>query len=95
MEKNKTPTKCPHHNIIIIVGSGKPIYWCGLFFDEKQCIFGDDKQDAGECGHYLFPKDTPKGIIHNELMKLGFDSVSLDYREALKVGMDAVRINNK
>jgi len=42
----------------IIIGSGLPTRYCGLFFDEKECIFGYHP-DAGECSYYLFPEDTP------------------------------------
>lgn len=50
--------KCPYRDIIIEVGSGKAIYWCSLFYDERECIFQTHKHDAGECSHYLFPKST-------------------------------------
>lgn len=55
---NKNETKCPYHDIIIIIGSGLPTRYCSLFLDEKECIFGY-YPDAGECSHYLFPEDTP------------------------------------
>ncbi len=48
--------ECPFRNTIIIIGSGLPIKWCGLFHDKKECIFGDYEHDAGECSYYLFPK---------------------------------------
>lgn len=59
MTKKKDTKECPFHDTIIIIRSGKPIYWCGLFNDERQCIFGDDNHDAGECSYYLFPEDSP------------------------------------
>jgi len=51
--------ECPYRDTIIIVGSGKPIYWCALSRDKKQCIFKGHSHDAGECSYYLFPKDHP------------------------------------
>jgi hypothetical protein len=50
--------ECPYRDTIIILGSGKPIYWCALFRDKKQCIFKGHPHDAGECSYYLFPIET-------------------------------------
>jgi len=54
--------ECPFLDIIIIAGSGKPIYWCGVFKDEKECIFGNNIEDAGECSYYLFHEDYRKEV---------------------------------
>lgn len=48
--------KCPYRDINIIIYSGLPIYWCGLFYDKKECISQDHFHDAGECSYYLFPE---------------------------------------
>jgi len=52
---------CPYKNTIIEIGSGKPIYFCHLFADQKECIFGGysfDYEEAGECSYYLFPEEN-------------------------------------
>ena len=49
--------ECPFRNTIVVVHSGLPLYWCEVFYNKKECIFGENEHDAGECSYYLFPED--------------------------------------
>jgi len=50
--------ECPYRDTVVVVRSGLPLYWCGVFYDKQECIFKDYEHDAGECSYYLFPRET-------------------------------------